>query len=234
MVEERKTLDDDALVMISIRNDFYRRKFHITLGVFFCGFLAIMFLGIMLTYIIKHPPRPLYFATDDAGRFIMDIPLTQPNMPDADVGAWAVAAVESAYSYDFLNYHEQLQSAQKYFTDYGWREYMKGLTASNNLVALKSRKQVVIARTVGQPKLLVAGPIGKAKIYGWKFQLQLLVTYLMPPLYDDKTKFFNPLIVTVIVERQNVLSSYNGLGIVQMVGELAQTTGTQALPAAPT
>lgn len=234
MVEERKTLDDDALVMISIRNDFYRRKFHITLAVFFCGLIALAFLAGMFSYIVKHPPRPLYFATDDAGRFIMDIPITQSNMPDADVGAWAVAAVQAAYSYDFLNYHAQLQEAQKYFTDYGWREYMKGLTASNNLVALKARKQVVVARSIGPAKLLVEGPIGKAQIYGWKFQMQLLVTYLMPPLYDDKTKFTNPLIVTVIIERQNVLSSYMGLGIVQMVGQLAQSTATPQMPTAPT
>jgi len=86
---------------------------------------------------------------------------------------------------------------------------------------------------IGQPKLLVEGPLGKAKIYGWKFQMQLLATYLMPPMYDDKNKFSNPLIVTVIVERQNILSSYMGLGIVQMVAELAQSTAPQSLPAAP-
>jgi hypothetical protein len=188
----------------------------------------------MLVYIVKHPPRPLYFATDDAGRFIMDIPLTQPNMTTADVSAWVVNAVQAAYSYDFMNYHAQLQDAQKFFTDYGWRQYMKGLEASNNLLALTSRKQVAIARVVGEPKLVVEGPVGKAQIYGWKFQMQVLATYLMPPAYDDKSKFTNPLIVTVIVERQNILSSFNGLGIVQMVAALVQSNTPQALPAAPT
>jgi hypothetical protein len=236
MVEDRKerAVDDDALIMVAIRNDFYRRKFHIVLGVFLFGLVAIAVLATMLTYIVKHPPKPLYFATDDAGRFIMDIPLTQPNMPPADVSAWVVKAVESAYSYDFMNYHAQLQDAQKYFTDYGWRQYMKGLEASNNLLALTTRKQVAMAHVIGEPKLLVQGGIGKAQIYGWKFQMKLLATYLMPPMYDDKNKFSNPLIVTVIVERQNILSSYMGLGIVQMVGELAQSTTPTALPAAPT
>ncbi|MES2218103.1 MAG: DotI/IcmL/TraM family protein [Pseudomonadota bacterium] len=234
MIEERTLQDDDPLVMVNIRNKFYRQKFHIMLAVFLFGLIAIAILTTMLVYIVKHPPRPLYFATDDAGRFIMDLPLQQPNMPVADVAAWVVNGVQAAYSYDFMNFHSQLQDAQKYFTDYGWRAYMKGLDASNNLLALNTRKQVAIARVVGQPKLLIEGPVGKAKIYGWKFQMQLLVTYLMPPGYDDKNKFSNPLIVTVIVERQNILSSYNGLGIVQMVAELAQTTTPQALPAAPT
>jgi intracellular multiplication protein IcmL len=226
--------DDDALLMVSIRNTFYRSKFHVMLAVFMFGLLAILTLSLMLSYIVKHPPRPLYFATDDAGRFIMDIPLQQPNMTTAEVSTWVVNAVQAAYSYDFMNYHSQLQDAQKYFTDYGWRSYMKGLEASNNLLALTTRKQVAIAHVIGQPKLMVEGPLGKARIYGWKFQMQLLATYLMPPKYDDSTKFSNPLIVTVIVERQNILSSFEGLGIVQMVATLAQSSAPAALPAAPT
>jgi intracellular multiplication protein IcmL len=234
MIEEKRLAeDDDALLMVSIRNTFYRSKFHVMLAVFLFGLLAIVTLSLMLSYIIKHPPRPLYFATDDAGRFIMDIPLQQPNMTTAEVSTWVVNAVQAAYSYDFMNYHAQLQDAQKYFTDYGWRSYMKGLEASNNLLALTNRKQVSIAHVIGQPKLLVEGPLGKARIYGWKFQMQLLATYLMPPKYDDSNKFSNPLIVTVIVERQNILSSFEGLGIVQMVAALAQSSAPSALPAAP-
>ena len=234
MTAERNAMDDDALVLVNARNTFYRQKFHIVLGVFVFGLIAIAVLTTMLVYIVKHPPKPLYFATDDAGRFIMDIPVTQPNMTHAEISAWVVKAVQAAYSYDFLNYHAQLQNAQKYFTDYGWRAYMKSLEASNNLIALTSRKQVSTAHVIGEPKLLVEGPIGKAQIYGWKYQMQLLVSYLMPPGYDDKTKFSNPLIVTVIVERQNILSSYLGVGIVQMVAELAQSSAVPALPSAPT
>jgi intracellular multiplication protein IcmL len=233
MVEERKLMENDALHMIAVRNEFYRKKYHIALGILFLGLVAIGILGGMLTYIIKHPPQPLYFVTDDAGRFIMDIPIQQPNMSTADVAAWTVEAVQDAYSYDFLNFHSQLQTAQKYFTDYGWRQYMKGLEASNNLLALSSRKQVVTAHVIGEPKLIAEGPLGKAQIYAWKFQMQLLVTYLMPPTYDEKNRFANPLIVTVIVERQDILSSYKGLGIVQMIAELAQSPTTPTLAPTP-
>jgi hypothetical protein len=66
--------------------------------------------------------------------------------------------------------------------------------------------------------------------------MQLLVTYLQPPTYDDATKFSNSLIVTSVVQRQPVLQGYRGLGIVYMVGEWAtsqapaQISGTSTNP----
>ena len=214
--------NDDALVMVHLRNQFYRQKYHVAVGIFLLCLMLVSILTGMLVYIVKHPPRPLYFATDDAGRFLLDIPLTQPNMSTDDVMAWVVEAVEAAYSYDYKYYRAQLQSAQRYFIDYGWRSYMKGLQASNNLLALSNRKQVVVAKVLPPPKLIAEGPLGKAQTYAWKFQMEMLVTYYMPPLYDEKTKIQNPLIITVLVERQNLLSSYKGLGIVQLIGALAQ------------
>lgn len=224
MSESGQTVKQDALKLILLRNEFYRKKYYFVVGIFFLCLMLIGMLSGVLGYLVKHPPKPLYFATDDAGRFLLDIPLQQPNMTNDEVMAWVVEAVQAAYSYDYRNYHTQLQNAQRYFTDYGWRSYMKGLQASNNLLALTNRKQVVVAKVLPTPELIVEGPLGGARAYAWKFKMQMLVTYLMPPTYDDKSKIMNPLIVTVVVQRQNLLSSYKGLGIVQLIAELAQTT----------
>jgi len=233
MSEARKPASHDAMALIALRNEFYQKRYHLGLALnFLCLFVICVLIG-MLSYLVKHPPRPLYFATDNAGRFILDVPLQKPNMSDEDVAAWVVDALENTYSYDFINFHAQLQNSQKYFTDYGWRTYMKGLQASNNLIALTNRKMISVAKVISQPKLVVKGPVGKAGVYGWKFQVQLLVTYLMPPAYDDTSKFSNPLVVSLIVQRQSALSSYKGLGIVQLIGALAQATPTQNLTSAP-
>jgi hypothetical protein len=223
MSAERPDMIADASVMVQLRNQFYKQKYHYAISIFLLCFILIGILISMLVYVVKHPPEPLYFATDEAGRFLLDIPLTQPNMTTDEVRDWVVQAVEAAYSYDYKNYHTQLQNAQRYFVDFGWRSYMQGLKASNNLLALTTRKQVVIAKVLPTPKLIAEGPLGKAKTYAWKFEMQVLVTYLVPPAYDDKTRIQNPLIVTVLVERQTLLSSYKGLGIVQLIGSLAQT-----------
>lgn len=230
MNQPKDSFLDDALIMVSLRNEFYRRKFYFVFSIFLLALVVIGILVGVLVYLIKHPTHPLYFVTDEVSRLIQDVPRNVPNMSTDDVANWTINAVESAYSYDFVNFRLQFQNAQKYFTDYGWRSYMNGLVASNNLVALKQRKYVIIANVVEKPKLLVEGVLAGA--YAWKFQLPVLVTYLSPP-YDDKSKFQNPLILTVIVQRQSILTSYNGLGIVQMIGNLAFTPPTPNLNTAP-
>lgn len=220
MIETQQTLNDDALVMIYTRNSFYRQKYHLILGIAVLGLCVIGFLTGVLVYLVKEPPHPLYFVTDKVGRLIQDVPLTEANMSTADVAAWVKEAVTAVYSYDFYNYRGQLQAAQKYFTDYGWRNYMQGLQASDNLLALTTRKWIVSAEVVGEPKLLGETRLGQAQVYAWKFEMPILVSYYKSP-YDEKSKVQNPIVITVIVQRVSILSSYKGLGIAQLIGTIA-------------
>jgi intracellular multiplication protein IcmL len=220
---ENKISNDEALVLIYSRNEFYKNKYYFALSIYLLSLVVIAILAGMVVYLVKHPTEPLYFPTDDVGRLIREVPVTVPNMSAEDVTAWTVEAVEHAHSYDFMNYRGELQAAQKYFSDYGWQKYMDGLKISNNLVALNQRKMIFIAKVVDKPKLLREGIVAGA--YGYKFEIPLLVTYLLPP-YDEKSRFQNPLKVTVIVQRQKILESYKGLGILQMIDEIATTPNT--------
>lgn len=225
--------NDDALITIYQRNAFYRGKFHFALGMLGLCVIGIITLSVMLVYLIKHPPHPLYFVANPVGQLIADPSVREPNMTTQEVSDWVVEAVQSAYSYSFINYRSDLQNAQKYFTDYGWRNYMRGLTASNNLKAVIERKYIGIARVVDTPKLIGEGTVGGA--HAWKFHVPLLVTYWLPP-YDDNpnSKFYNPLMLTVLVQRQNLLTSYKGLGILQMIAEIVSTPPpTQNINPAP-
>ncbi|MEO8400701.1 MAG: DotI/IcmL/TraM family protein [Gammaproteobacteria bacterium] len=222
-----KTIYEDALVLVHLRNIFYQKKFRYALGIFLLSLTVnIVLLGIII-YLVKNPTEPLYFPSDKVGRLLQDIPVEQPNMSIQDVSAWAIEAVQAAYSYDFVNYHAQLQDAQKYFTTYGWQNYMKALGVSNNFRALTQRKFVVVAKVVGDPKLITQGILGGAS--AWKFEMPMLVSYLSPP-FNDKSRFDNPLIVTVVVQRQDLLQSYRGLGILQLIANIATTPSQNLAP----
>jgi intracellular multiplication protein IcmL len=216
--------DNDALEVVFSRNSFYKRLHFLALAAFALSLLVIVILIWTFFYLIKNPTHPLFFATDSVGRLIQIVPVNRPNMTTDEVMAWTVEGVQRAYSYDYVNYRAQLQGAQRYFTTYGWSKYMAGLVASNNLVALTQRRMIFIAQVVDQPKLVAQGILGGS--YAWKFQIPLLVTYSLPP-YDDKSRFENPLQVTVVVQRQPVLQSYKGLGIVQLNANLATETSNQ-------
>lgn len=225
--------EQDALVLVFSRNAFYKRLHYLALGAFVLTTVVIFFLMWMVVYLVRNPTHPLYFATDNVGRLIQVIPVDKPNMTLDQVMAWTIEAVQSANAYDYVNFHSQLQSAQKYFTNYGWINYMSALTASNNLPAILQRKMIVLAQVIDQPKVLAAGILAGA--YAWKFQMPLLVTYWQPP-YNEKSKFENPLQVTVIVQRQSALQGNQGLGIVQMYENFATVPAneTQTITATPT
>lgn len=231
MNQHAKNYQDDALIMVFLRNEFYKRKFYFALVVYLLSLIVIIILAGVLYYLMKHPTRPLYFVTDEVSRLIEDVPKQRPNMSTDEVSDWTVEAIEAAFTYDAINYRRQLQSAQKYFTDYGWRNYMQSLTASSNLVALTERKFIIIAKVVDKPKVTGEGLLGGS--YAYKFQMPLLLTYLVPP-YDDKSKFLNPILLSVIVQRQSILTSYRGLGILQMIGNLAVTPPPTTLATPPT
>jgi intracellular multiplication protein IcmL len=205
----------DALQMIFSRNAFYRRLHFLILGVFVLCLLVIGILIGIIIYLIKNPTLPLYFATDSIGRLIKIIPIDRPNMTDDEVTAWVIDAIQTTLSYDYVNFRSQLQSSQRFFTDYGWSYYMKALASSGNLLALQQDRQIVITQLFKTPNITVRGLLAGA--YSWKFQMpEILVTYWKPP-YDAKSKFSNALQGSVIVQRQPILQSYKGLGIVQLI-----------------
>jgi len=212
MVDELSV--DEGVLRVFSRNLYYREKFHYVLGFCLLALIFDAFLTLMLTYIIKHPVQPLYFPADKAGRLIQEVPLSEPNMSTRAVSEWTVRAVQAAYSYDFTNYHAQLQRAEKYFTAAGWSEYMKGLDRSNNMVALTERKLIVTARVVEPPRLMKEGLMSNG-VMAWKFEMPVLLHYQMPP-FNGKGDYDNPLIVTAVVQRQDVLSGNAGLGLVQL------------------
>lgn len=217
---------NDALELIFTRNDFYKRLHYLALSAFGLALLVIVGLIFTLSYLLRNPAHPLYFATDEVGRLIQVVPVNTPNMSPEEVTAWVVEAVQAANSYDYINYRKQLQGAEKYFTQFGWTKYMNALNLSGNIRALTTRKQVILARVIGDPVVKRQGILAGA--YAWSYEMQLLVTYMMPP-YDGQTadsQYSNALNVRVIVQRQNVLNSYKGLGIVQLVETLATQTSS--------
>lgn len=216
--------DKDALALIFARNAFYRRIYLLALGAFALSLLAILFLIFVIIFLTRNPSHPLYFATDNVSRLIQIIPKARANMSTEEMLNWAEDAVEAAYTYDYLNYPGQLQSAQKYFTTYGWKQYMRALSASNNLVALKERKMIINAKVVQKPKVLTQGILSGA--FAWRVEMPVLVTYLLPP-YDGSKKFSNALKVTMIVQRQPALQGYKGLGILQMIATFESSSSSQ-------
>lgn len=212
--------ENDALVLVFARNSFYKRLHYLALAVFVLCLLVIGVLIGTIVYLHKNPSHPLFFATNEVSDLIQVVPVGMPNMNNDDIIKWTIDAVENSYSIDYVNFRAEFQNAEKYFTNYGWNNFMTALSRSNNLPAITQRKLVGIAKVVGTPKIVREGILGGS--YAWLIQMPVLMTYSFPP-YDDKSKFLNPLDVSVIVQRQPALQGDQGLGIVQLISTFVTT-----------
>src|SRR5580704_16000336 len=102
---------DDAVEIVNLRRSFQRDSHRLVLLGLLISVILNAILVISFGYIVTHPPSPQYFATTINGRITPLVPLDQPNMPPSTLLQWANAAAIAAYTYNFVNYRQELQSA---------------------------------------------------------------------------------------------------------------------------
>jgi len=201
---------EDALTAVALRNQFYRdgqRKLVIAL---ILSLIANIIAAGMLVYIMTHPPLPKYFATSINGRITPLFPLNEPNQSDSAVLQWANLAAIAAFTYNFVNYRDELQASSGFFTADGWQQFLTALEQSNNLDAVKAKKLIVSAVATRAPIILQKGLLNGR--YSWRIQMPILVTYQSASEFSQQNN-----VVTMLVTRVSTLNSPRGIGISQFV-----------------
>lgn len=219
-MEHNAETSTDALQLVLLRNAFYKKKFHLMLGIAILTVVVIIFLCSLLMYLLSNSTRPLYFVANDEGILIHESPLNLP-FPIEQATAWTVEAIEAANSFDYVNYRSQLQNSQKYFADASWTEYMKGLTASRNLSAVIESREVWITKVIQPPVVTKIAVINGE--YVWRFELFVKETRLTPkpPAYTNTPTSSSSATykITAVVQRKPLLQSYKGMAVLTMIKE---------------
>lgn len=201
---------EDALVAVALRNRFYKdgqRKMVVAL---LFSLMMNIVLGVLMGYILTHPPAPKYFATSVNGRITPLFPLDEPNQSDSAVLQWASQAASAAFTYNFVNYRDELQASSGFFTAEGWQQFLTALQESNNLDAVKAKKLIVSAVATRAPIILQKGMLNGR--YSWRIQMPILVTYQSASEFSQQNN-----IVTMLITRVSTLNSPRGIGIAQFV-----------------
>lgn len=139
-----------------------------------------------------------------------DLPLDKPNMKTEDVELYAKEAVEAANTFDYENYLNQLQNAEKYFTDKGWTNFMNSINNSSIITNMIAKKIKEKGTVVGNTKVIEEGVI--SGIYTWKFEMPMVATSQFQP-YDEKSTYSLAEVVTVTLVRQPYQNNNKGIGI---------------------
>ena len=204
----------EALETVVIRNEFYRHSYHRVLLALLMALIVNFALGGVLVYLLTHPPQPKYFATSINGRITPLTPLNVPNQSESAVLQWANQAAVAAYTYNFVNYRQELQAASEFFTPDGWRDFQNALSSSNNLASVRAKKLVVSAVATRAPIVLQKGRLGDR--YAWRVQMPILVTFQSASEFSQQRN-----VVTMLITRISSLNSPRGIGIAQFVVEPA-------------
>ncbi len=210
---------EDALTVVGLRNQFYKDSQRKVILALMIAVLINFLLGGLLLYIITHPPEPRYFATSINGRITPLFPLNEPNQSDSAVLQWANQAAIAAFSYNFVNYRDELQASSGFFTAQGWDQFLGALQASNNLDAVKAKKLVVSAVATRAPIILQKGMLNGR--YSWRIQMPILVTYQSASEFTQQNN-----VVTMLITRISTLNSPRGIGIDQFVVGPASSGGS--------
>ncbi len=201
---------EDALTVVTLRNKFYKDSQRKVIFALLIAILVNLVLGSMLVYIITHPPAPKYFATSINGRITPLFPLDQPNQSDSAVLQWANQAAIASFTYNFVNYRDELQASSGFFTPEGWDQFLNALQQSNNLDAVKAKKLIVSAVATRAPIILQKGVLNGS--FSWRVQMPILVTYQSASEFTQQNN-----VVTMLITRVSTLNSPRGIGISQFV-----------------
>jgi len=205
---------EDTLELVRLRNNFYRDNYRRAMIVLLCSMVINFCLGAGVYYLYFSKPQPIYFATNENGSLLQMIPLDQPYVDDDQLLRWAVEACTAAYSFNFLDYRNNLQQARKYFTEAGFASYVQALERSGNLATVETKRLVVKAYLTDNPVIISRGKLGGQERYVWQVEVPMVVRYV-----SAGTEIKQPVLIKLLIGRVSTLDSVSGVAIAQFVVE---------------
>lgn len=203
-------MPEEKMTTVKMQNSFYRDSYFKVMFVLLFSIAINFGLSSTVVFMVLHPPKPKFFATSVNGRITPLFPLNEPNQSDSAVLQWANQAAIAAYTYNFVNYRQELEAASGYFTEDGWSQFIDALKTSNTLQTVREKKLIVSAVATRAPIILQKGSL--AGRYAWRIQMPILITYQSASELTNVNS-----VVTMLVTRISTLQSIRGIGITQFI-----------------
>lgn len=207
-------MSGEALRTVKLRNDFYRDNFRRMVWILLVSILLNVGLIVVLLFMTTHRPQPVYFATSNDGRLVRLQPRTDPVMNNTAVLSWVSRSVPAIYRLDFLNYRSQLNAVRKYFTPYGWKQFVNAFAPT--IERIKKQHLVASAAPAGVPVIMREGIVNG--VFSWQVQIPLVVSF-----QKGSTEQVQHVVWTLILQRVNNTQSDQLLGISQVVQTVQQS-----------
>lgn len=173
-------------------------------------FLTIIFSLISILFSnVKTEISPLTYKVDFQEMTQEEINvLPFPHQSFKNVSAWLQDAVSTAYSFDFLNYDQQVRNVSYYFTDLGYETYLNALAANNIRESVVGSRLQISLIPLQDPVMINGGIFGTTEF--WRFRMPVLISY-----YGGNKPIINRVMIEVLVLRVPAYKNYKGLSIAE-------------------
>jgi len=145
--------------------------------------------------------------------------LERPNVSTNALLSWVTLAATSTFTFDFVNYKDQLKTLEDYFTDAGYDSFLNALQTAGTLKKIDEDKLVLSAVAVGPAIILTEGE--QRSGYTWRVQVPLLVRYQSASVNETRYQ-----VVDVLVTQVSTSDAPKGIGIAQYI---ASEAGPEAI-----
>lgn len=209
-----------AAELVSLRNRFFYVHYR-KLSLIFVGAMALCIFSLLSAlYFATRKTPPVYVPLAPNGQVVATYPLSEPSHPNPEVmnawvAQWALDGARKAFTYDYLNFSEQVNEAQSYFTYRGWDLFLKGLTSSQNFNTVQQQKMIVKFTPRGVP--IIKAQEVRAGRLTWAIQFDGSIQYVS---HDGQSQgYVQNVVVKMVLVRMSTVDSPKGLGIDQVVLE---------------
>ncbi|MES2218102.1 MAG: DotI/IcmL/TraM family protein [Pseudomonadota bacterium] len=213
----------EELEIVRLRNDFYRDGFYKVFILLAMLLSAIILLLIGSLYLFTTKPPPVSFYTDNDLRAFPPVPVSKPYIKQADLIQWVSQILPQAFTFDFVNYNDEIKQLQPYFTPRGWSTLLTQVDIYANPGTVQTGRQFVNASANGTPTIPNQGLLGDK--YGWWIQMPLTIHKLTLSRHDEVS-----IVIQALVVRVPTLNNLTGIQIDNII---VQGTQGQAGPPGP-
>ena len=200
---DTQAANEQGVALVLERNYFYRDRYRWQLRITTAMLVLCFLLALVLGWVLLHPAKPVYFATDADGRIRPLVPLDRPHENDAHIVQWAADIARRTYSFDFVHWREQLAALEVNFTPAGYQQFLAALKKSGNVAAVRSRR--LVGSAVTSPPVITAEGVLNG-VYTWEMEVPLRVSYL-----SSEQTIEQSLLVNMTIQRGSTLQTRDGL-----------------------
>jgi intracellular multiplication protein IcmL len=155
-------------------NAFYRESYQLVIYVLIAFMIITIFMAFLVLYQVTHRPLPTFTAiTPDAKRLELSASY-EPNLLPTTLTKWARKAAVASYTFDFVNYKQQLELARPFYTINGWNGFENSVLPLLNTI---TQNQIIVNGVVLKPPVISNQGDYPGQGYTWRIQIPFLVIY---------------------------------------------------------